>query len=174
MQGSGQHLGLVDPDRLWVVLRLSSQLCGRRRKVRSGQSVPSALSPVYNARSPRAKSEHCWDEGDAAPEEYRTAKSSPFQTPSPPPSEGRRYLRCDPPLMLALRSQGGVRACESADFFTRLLPACFRLTTCTQGNSNFHGARPVHLIITMIKWIRTSRSSRTNFVSAPPPRTPVF
>jgi len=24
-------------------------------------------------------------------------------------------------------------------------------------NSNFHGARPVHLIIMMIKWIRTSR-----------------
>jgi len=27
------------------------------------------------------------------------------------------------------------------------------------GNSNSHGARPVHLIITMIKWIRTSRLS---------------
>ena len=26
-----------------------------------------------------------------------------------------------------------------------------------KGNSNSHGARPVHLIITMIKWIRTSR-----------------
>jgi len=25
------------------------------------------------------------------------------------------------------------------------------------GNSNYHGARPVHLIITMIQWIRTSR-----------------
>ena len=25
------------------------------------------------------------------------------------------------------------------------------------GDSNSHGARPVHLIITMIKWIRTSR-----------------
>jgi len=30
------------------------------------------------------------------------------------------------------------------------------------GNSNSHGARPVHLIITMIKWIRTSRSSIKN------------
>ena len=28
-----------------------------------------------------------------------------------------------------------------------------------KGNSNSHGARPVHLIITMIKWIRTSRLS---------------
>jgi len=27
------------------------------------------------------------------------------------------------------------------------------------GHSNSHGARPVHLIITMIKWIRTSRLS---------------
>ena len=26
-----------------------------------------------------------------------------------------------------------------------------------KGNSNSHGARPVHLIITMIKWIRTCR-----------------
>jgi len=28
-----------------------------------------------------------------------------------------------------------------------------------KGNSNSHGARPVHLIITMVKWIRTSRLS---------------
>ena len=28
-----------------------------------------------------------------------------------------------------------------------------------KGNSKSHGARPVHLIITMIKWIRTSRLS---------------
>ena len=28
-----------------------------------------------------------------------------------------------------------------------------------KGNSNSHGARPVHLISTMIKWIRTSRLS---------------
>ena len=30
------------------------------------------------------------------------------------------------------------------------------------GNSNSHGARPVHLIITMIKWIRTSRLTTKN------------
>ena len=28
-----------------------------------------------------------------------------------------------------------------------------------KGNSSSHGARPVHLIITMIKWIRTRRLS---------------
>jgi len=28
-----------------------------------------------------------------------------------------------------------------------------------KGSSNYHGARPFHLIITMIKWIRTSRLS---------------
>ena len=28
-----------------------------------------------------------------------------------------------------------------------------------KGNSNSHGARPVHLTITMIKWTRTSRLS---------------
>jgi len=34
-----------------------------------------------------------------------------------------------------------------------------------QGNSNSHGARPVHLIITMITWIRTSRLSILRVVS---------
>jgi len=37
-------------------------------------------------------------------------------------------------------------------------------------NSNSRGARPVHLIITMIKWIRTSRSSIKNSLSAAPAR----
>jgi len=32
-------------------------------------------------------------------------------------------------------------------------------------NSNSHGARPVHLIITMIKWTRTSRFSIKNSLS---------
>ena len=31
-----------------------------------------------------------------------------------------------------------------------------------EGNSNCHGARPVHLIIAVIKWIRTSRLSIKN------------
>jgi len=34
-----------------------------------------------------------------------------------------------------------------------------------KGNSKSHGARPVHLIITMIKWIRTSRLSMKNSLS---------
>ena len=34
-----------------------------------------------------------------------------------------------------------------------------------KGNSNSHGARSVHLIITMIKWIRTSRLSIKNSLS---------
>ena len=33
------------------------------------------------------------------------------------------------------------------------------------GISNAHGARPVHQIISMIKWIRTSRSSIKNSLS---------
>ena len=36
-----------------------------------------------------------------------------------------------------------------------------------KGNSNSHGARPVHLIITMIKWIRTTRLSIKKSLSAP-------
>ena len=35
-----------------------------------------------------------------------------------------------------------------------------------KGNSNTHGARPVHLIITMIKWIRISRLSINNSLSS--------
>ena len=34
-----------------------------------------------------------------------------------------------------------------------------------KGNSNTHGAKLVHLIITMIKWIRTSRLSIRNSLS---------
>jgi len=34
-----------------------------------------------------------------------------------------------------------------------------------KGNSNTHGARRVHLIITMIKWIRTRRLSIKNSLS---------
>ena len=37
-----------------------------------------------------------------------------------------------------------------------------------KGDSNSHGARPVHLIIAMIKWIRTSRLSVNNSLSAAP------
>jgi len=38
-----------------------------------------------------------------------------------------------------------------------------------KGDSNTLGARPVHLIITMIKWFRTSRMSIKNSLSCPPP-----
>ena len=34
-----------------------------------------------------------------------------------------------------------------------------------KGNSNSHGARPVYLIITMIKWIRTNKLSIKNSLS---------
>jgi len=34
-----------------------------------------------------------------------------------------------------------------------------------KGNSNSHDARPVHLIITMIQWIRTSRLPIRNSLS---------
>jgi len=35
-----------------------------------------------------------------------------------------------------------------------------------KGNSHTHGARPVHVIIKMIRWIRTSRLSTKNYLSA--------
>ena len=39
-----------------------------------------------------------------------------------------------------------------------------------KGDSDSHGARPVHLIITKIKWIRTSRLSIQNSLSLGPAR----
>ena len=36
---------------------------------------------------------------------------------------------------------------------------CHYFQNTQDPNSNSHGARPVHLIITMIKWFRTSRLS---------------
>ena len=57
--------------------------------------------------------------------------------------------------------RGGV---ESQERRVRHLPAVdVRLPG--KGSSNSHGARPVHLIITMIKWIRTSRLSIKNSLS---------
>ena len=49
-------------------------------------------------------------------------------------------------------------------------PPCFRIVDVRlpgKGNPNSHGARPVHLSITMIKWVRTSRLSIKNSLSRP-------
>ena len=37
-----------------------------------------------------------------------------------------------------------------------------------KGNSNSHGARPVHLIITMMKWVRTSSLPTKHFLPNAP------
>jgi len=44
-------------------------------------------------------------------------------------------------------------------------PRSFPEPTPYNGNSNSHGARPIHQIISMIKWIRTSRLSVQNCLS---------
>ena len=52
--------------------------------------------------------------------------------------------------------------------FERCMNKSFDIRLPGKGNSNSHGAKPVHLIITiitMIKWIRTSRMSITQFLS---------
>ena len=54
-------------------------------------------------------------------------------------------------------------------YFCDSSSVCSRdVTAHAKGNSNFHGARPVHLIITMIKWIRTRRLSIKNSLSHRP------
>ena len=51
------------------------------------------------------------------------------------------------------------RGAKHVDFRRRFSPRKVDVRLPGKGNSNSHGARPVHLIITMIKWIRTSRFS---------------
>ena len=45
---------------------------------------------------------------------------------------------------------------------------CAKIIAGCVPETNSHGARPVHLISTMIKWFRTSRLSIQNSVSAGP------
>ena len=47
----------------------------------------------------------------------------------------------------------------------RQTPQDDRREPAIQGNSNSHGARPDHQIISMIKWIRTSKLSIKNSLS---------
>ena len=52
---------------------------------------------------------------------------------------------------------GGLHRFMPADFAARIAPL-----PCGPGCRELDGARPVHLIITMIKWIRTSRLTIKN------------
>ena len=52
---------------------------------------------------------------------------------------------------------------DHALFLTRPTKVDVRLHG--KGNSNCHGARPVHTIISMLQWIQTSRLSRKNSIS---------
>ena len=76
-----------------------------------------------------------------------------------------------PPRARPLRTVERQRACQHpGSHRSSSGPSQPALDTCThtkvdvrlpgKENSNSHGARPIHLIITMIKWIRTSRSSK--------------
>ena len=84
--------------------------------------------------------------------------------------------------MLAELVPRQIRDCsDQRDLHFELVPACvefwmsrkFRKVDARlpgKGNSNSHGTRPVHLIITMIKWIRTSRLSMKNIAAGPSER----
>ena len=58
---------------------------------------------------------------------------------------------------------GAARASETS--YSSSHPRKVHVRLPGKGNSNSHGARPVRLIITMIKWIRTSRLSIKNSLS---------
>ena len=68
---------------------------------------------------------------------------------------------CGPkPEAFVLASTNG--ALESS---SRRLQSSIDVRIPGRGQANSHGARPAHLIITMIKWIRTSRLSIKNSLS---------
>jgi len=82
-------------------------------------------------------------------------RSEPVGAHRPPRTTGSRPCRGRPTRCLRSRARG-------------TWPSSRRPTTRTsargKGNSNSHGARPVHLITTMIKWFRTSRLSTKNYL----------
>ena len=62
-------------------------------------------------------------------------------------------------------TSGGVTQGEGGPLTpSHLWPDKWTTLTLT-GNSNAHGARPVHQIISMIKWIRTRKLSIKNSLS---------
>ena len=68
-------------------------------------------------------------------------------------------VRCGCGLWDAGGGVQGLRANVSGSLLLIMCPAGSRNES---GNSNSHGARPVHSTISMIKWIRTIRSSIKN------------
>ena len=72
------------------------------------------------------------------------------------------------------RSEATLSLSNAAEHQTRVLPLPRRKADIRlpgKGDSNSHDARPVHLIVSMLKWIRTSRSSIKNplFLADAPP-----
>ena len=73
--------------------------------------------------------------------------------------------------MRHIRSEAGqphaAPRASAAISFSCTAPSCRKVDVRLpgKGNSNSHGARPIHLIITMIKWIRSSRLSIKNSLS---------
>ena len=95
------------------------------------------------------------------------------------PPNGQGYLAYAPPRR-SWFSRGDERGHVSPVYSISYIPLdCTPLARYTtdprkvdvrlpgKRNSNSHGARPVHLSITMIKWIRTSRFSIKNSLSTP-------
>ena len=100
--------------------------------------------------------------------------------PEDSPQDPLRNCTVQAEAIMALVKRGGspVR-CVFCPAFPGVSDACRKVDVRLpgKGNSNSHGARPVHLINTMIQWIRTSRLSIQNSLSAgtagcPGQRTP--
>ena len=66
----------------------------------------------------------------------------------------------DQGIVRVSRGEGVDLSVEDRDSASMLMKVHVRLPG--KGNSNSHGARLVHLIIMMMKWIRTSRLSIKN------------
>ena len=64
-------------------------------------------------------------------------------------------------------AEGSTKCLASADKYDAH-PGKVDVRLLGKGNSNFHGVRPVHRIMMMIQWIRTSRLSIKNSLSTVP------
>jgi len=81
---------------------------------------------------------------------------------TPPSSDASHFLRFSSSIAVFPRSSFVPLAGSGSDPDVRMLTRKVDGRLPEKKNSNSHGARPVHLIIMMIQWIRTSRLSIKN------------
>ena len=82
--------------------------------------------------------------------------------------EGREHVSLGAPRAVARSLQGNQAREEPDQDVDFMCPSKVWIRLAGEGNSNSHGARPVHQIISMMKRIRTSRLSIEKSLCADP------